>query len=132
NSPRCAHRSPYAKLLDGLQVGRGFAALTVLFELERHLLAIGQAAHASALNSGNVDEHVLAAAFRRDEAEALGGVEKLNGTRGHDRSPDGLAARPGTIPDRLELEGKRQNIRREREGPMRDATKNDAGDVSAL
>jgi hypothetical protein len=31
-----------------------------------------------------VYEHVLAAAFRRDEAKALGGIEELNGTNRHD------------------------------------------------
>jgi hypothetical protein len=30
-----------------------------------------------------MDEHVLAAAFRRDEAKALGGVEKFHGTDRH-------------------------------------------------
>jgi hypothetical protein len=31
-----------------------------------------------------VDENVLSAAFRRDESEALGGVEELDLTDGHD------------------------------------------------
>jgi hypothetical protein len=36
------------------------------------------------------------------------------------------------IPGGHELEGKRQTIRREREGMKRDATKNDAADVGAF
>jgi hypothetical protein len=31
-----------------------------------------------------MNEHVLAAAFRRDEAKTLGGIEELHGSYGHD------------------------------------------------
>src|SRR6185437_15502712 len=67
---------------DGLEIGR-LGAARIRLDVERDLLALVQRAHAGRLDRGGVDEHVLAAAFRRDEAKALGGIEELNGTDRH-------------------------------------------------
>jgi hypothetical protein len=62
--------------LGSLQVICGhLAGLVVTNEFVRNLLAIFEAGHASALDSGDVDENVLCAVFRLDEAKALGGIE---------------------------------------------------------
>src|SRR3546814_18111349 len=54
-------------------------ALLALHDLERGLLAFLQRLEAAALDRAEMDEQVLAA-FRGDEAEALGVVEPLDGT----------------------------------------------------
>jgi hypothetical protein len=70
--------------LDGLQVFRGGLARTaVLNNFEADLLAFDERRHAGALNGGDVDENVVSAVFRLDEAEAFGGIEELNGSDGH-------------------------------------------------
>jgi len=46
-----------------------------------------EAAHAGCFNGCGVDEHVLVAAFRRDEAEALLGIEKLYCSDSHVIAP---------------------------------------------
>src|SRR3546814_3203768 len=64
----------------------GLQALLALHDLERDLLAFLQRLEAAALDRAEMDEQVLAA-FRGDEAEALGVVEPLDGTGltiGHD------------------------------------------------
>ncbi len=72
-------RIPVRPVLDGLQV-RSLGATRVRHDVERDLLAFVQRTHTSSFNSSGVDEHVLAAAFRRDKAKALGGVEELHGS----------------------------------------------------
>src|SRR6202000_1873724 len=57
--------------LDGLEICR-LGAACIRHHVEGPLLAFVQGAHAGSFNSGGVHEHVLAAAFRRDKAEALG------------------------------------------------------------
>src|ERR1700679_3427948 len=69
-------------VLDGLEV-RGLGATGIRHHVERDLLAFIQGAHAGGFHGGGVHKHVLAAAFRRDEAEALGGIEKLHGSNRH-------------------------------------------------
>ena len=70
--------------LDGLQIGgSGLAAARIGLHVERELLALVEVAHASALDCRDVNEHIGAAAVLHDEAEALLGVEELNGTCGH-------------------------------------------------
>jgi hypothetical protein len=59
------------------------ASAAIFLRVERDLLAFIQAAHASALEGSRVDENVLAAVVRLDEAEALLIVVKLNGTGLH-------------------------------------------------
>src|SRR5579871_2099954 len=73
---------------DRLQVGRGgLAAAAVGLDVESQLLPLGQAAHAGALDGGDVNEHIRAALVLHDEAETLLGVEKLDGTLSHDGPP---------------------------------------------
>ena len=60
--------------------GRGLRALLALLHFELDALAFGQALEArAALDLAEVSEQILAAAFRRDEAEALAIVEPLDG-----------------------------------------------------
>src|SRR5690606_12435131 len=66
--------------LGGLKVGsRGLAAAAVRLDLEGDLLALAELAHAGALDGGRVDEDVLAAVIRLDEAEALVDVVEFHG-----------------------------------------------------
>lgn len=56
----------------------GFGAAGVGFGVEADALTFGQGAHAGLLNGCGVDEYVLAAAVRRDKAEAFSGIEELH------------------------------------------------------
>src|ERR1700744_3205089 len=86
--------------LDGLQIRR-LGAARVGNDVERHFLAFLQGAHARRFDGRGMDEHVLAAAFRRDEAKTLGGVEELYGSDGHlsfpSSDPSGRHARKAAI-----------------------------------
>jgi hypothetical protein len=76
--------TPYLRL-DRLQIGRGgLAAAAIGFDVKGELLPLIKAAHAGALDGGDVDEHIRAARVLHDEAVALLRVEKLNGTCSHD------------------------------------------------
>src|SRR5512144_3199589 len=69
---------------DRLQIGgSGLAAARVGLHVERKLLAFVEIAHAGALDCRDVNKHIGAAAVLHDKAEALLGVEELNGTSGH-------------------------------------------------
>src|ERR1035441_2243674 len=69
---------------DRLQICSGrLAVLAIGFDVERKLLALVEIAHAGALDCRDVNEHIRPAAVLHDEAEALLGVEELNGTCGH-------------------------------------------------
>src|SRR5579859_5488977 len=70
--------SPSVELQIG---GRRLAAFH--HNIVAHLLAIIQALKPSRLHRCDVDEHVLAAFLRHDEAEALGRVEPLDCTDSH-------------------------------------------------
>ena len=71
--------------LDGLQIGRSrLTAAAVGFDVEADLLPFVEVGHASALDRGNVYEHIRAARVLGDEAVTLLGVEKLDGTLSHD------------------------------------------------
>src|SRR6202047_4436814 len=85
-APAQACKVPLRRLQIG---GGGFAAAPVGLDIERQLLALDQRAHAGALDGGNVDEDVGAAVVLDDEAVALLGVEKLDGTLSHDGPPVG-------------------------------------------
>ena len=61
----------------------GLAAARIGLGVELHLLAFAKTLDASALERGGVDEHVLLAVVRLDEAEALLVVVELDGTVGH-------------------------------------------------
>src|SRR3546814_6044189 len=60
----------------------GLAAL-VLFKIEGHALVLLKRAHASAFDRRNVHKGVVAAVFRRNEAEAFDRIEKFYGSDGH-------------------------------------------------
>ena len=64
-------------------VGRHLAALPIGNELEANLLALMQIAEAGTLYSADVDEGISAAVIRRNETEALLGIEPFYGSRGH-------------------------------------------------
>src|SRR3546814_10771890 len=89
--PRSSHTDslfPYTTLFRSLPCLHfvGLQSLLALHDLERDLLAFLQRLEAAALDRAEMDEQVLAA-FRGDEAEALGVVEPLDGTGltiGHD------------------------------------------------
>src|SRR5215813_4291696 len=63
--------------------GSGLAALHRHFVAD--FLAIIQALQSCRLHCGDMDEHVLAAVLRHDEAVALGCIEPLHGSNGHYR-----------------------------------------------
>ena len=67
-----------------LEVDGGVLA-AVLLDLIGDLLAFVQAVQASPLDGADMDEHVLAAAVRLNEAKTLGGVEPLDRTCRHIR-----------------------------------------------
>src|SRR5690606_2214726 len=74
-----AFGSSKREALDGGQVARRILArATVALEVVGNLLAFVQAAQARAFHRGDVDEDVLAAVIRLDEAVALGGVEPFH------------------------------------------------------
>ena len=67
---------------EGLDLGGLLALLAHGLDVA-HLLAFLQRLEARAFDGGEVREQVIAAFVRRDEAEALGVVEPLNGTGFH-------------------------------------------------
>ena len=73
------------QMLLKLQVHSASAPFPAGFEVVGNLLVVGDAGQAGALNSGDVNEHVLAAALGCDEAEAFGCVEPFHGASGHFR-----------------------------------------------
>jgi hypothetical protein len=77
---------PYS--LDGLQVlGSRFAGLAIHYDFERDTLALTQLAQAGALDSTDVDKHILAAALRLNESITLLRVEPFNGSVAHGNTP---------------------------------------------
>ena len=56
---------------------RRFAALLSLFDGHLHACTIGEFTKAGAFENGDVYEHILAAIFRDDEAEAFLRIEPL-------------------------------------------------------
>src|SRR4029077_1668785 len=70
--------------LERLQVFRGrLAGLAVRHDLEGNALAFPQLAQPGALDSADMDEHILATALRLDESITLLGVEPLHGAVVH-------------------------------------------------
>lgn len=65
--------------------GRHLAGAAVGLELVGDLLALVEGAQARTLDRADVHERVLTAAIGGDEAEALGRVEPLHGSRRHGR-----------------------------------------------
>ena len=84
-APVWRRRCLYRERLDRLQIGRGgLAAAAVGLDVEGELLPFVEVAHPRALDGGDVNEHIGAARVLDDEAVALLGVEKLDGTCSHD------------------------------------------------
>src|SRR5690606_32575702 len=78
-------RRPKAALrrLQQLQVHSRGLAVTAALEVVADLLAFDEGADAGLLEGRHVDERVLAAIFRSNEAEALGRIEELYGSVDH-------------------------------------------------
>src|SRR5215218_5590249 len=90
---RRTRRPIVVESLGALQVdGLGLAAL-VLLKVIADLLVLVQRTHAGLLDGSDVDERVLAAVVRLDEAETLGFVEKFYGANWHICIPSMLADR---------------------------------------
>src|SRR4051812_43782792 len=66
----------------GLEVRRRFLS-ALPHHLEADLLALVEPVQTCGVHGSDVDEHVLRAVLRLNEAEALGGVEPLHGTHCH-------------------------------------------------
>jgi hypothetical protein len=64
-------------------VRRHLAGAAILQKLIIHLLAFTQVMHARALDGADVNEHILTAIDRLNEAEALLPIEPLHNTFGH-------------------------------------------------
>jgi hypothetical protein len=74
--------------LSVLEIASGhLARLVVALEVEADLLAFDEFAHSGALDGGDVNEGVVAAIIRLNEAEAFGGIEPFNCASGHDDEP---------------------------------------------
>ena len=67
----------------GEVVGRGLAGALVSHQFEADALAFRKVMHPRALCSADVDEHVVAAVFRLNEAKTLGSVKPLNSAYFH-------------------------------------------------
>ena len=77
-----------SRWLRRLQIGcGGLAAAPVGFNVEGELLTLHETAHAGALDSGDMHEHIGTAAVLRDEAVTLLAVEKLDSTLSHHGPP---------------------------------------------
>src|ERR671921_965885 len=72
----------------------GLRTLGALGEIELDLLTLVEGLVAAGLDGGEVDEHVLAAAILRDEAETLLGVEPLDSSLSHDLFPCSVPGAP--------------------------------------
>src|SRR5580700_9914958 len=71
---------------DGFQIlGGRLAGLAVDHDLERNTLAFTQLTQAGTLDGADMDEHVLAAAFRLDKSVTLLRVEPFDGSVAHGR-----------------------------------------------
>src|SRR5919107_269232 len=72
----------------------GLRTLGALRDIKLDLLVLVEGLVAAGLDGGEVDEHVVASAVLRDEAETLVGVEPLDGSLSHDVFPCSL---PGAL-----------------------------------
>jgi len=100
--------------LRSLQVlGCDLAVAGVANDVEAHLLAFDERAHARALDGGDVNENIRLAIVEHDEAKTLGGVEELNGSSVHDYSLSiGIeCVAPGSVPDVELFEIEKENRR---------------------
>ena len=65
------------------QIFRRKPAIAALYQLILELLTFLEGFLASALDGGNMDEHVISPIFRRDEPITLSGVEPLHNSASH-------------------------------------------------
>ena len=72
---------PALRVLD--VVDSDLAGPAVLGRVEGNLLALDETTHSGALESGGMNEDVLAAVVRRDEAEAFCVVVEFNNAHNH-------------------------------------------------
>lgn len=77
---------PFLALLERLEVCSAAAAVAAGFDVEADLLAFNETAHAGAIKRADVNENVLAAIFRSDEAKTLLAIVEFYGTCSHDRN----------------------------------------------
>ena len=68
-------------------VGRRFARATIRHDFVGDLLAFTKRSKSGTLDSADVNEHVIAAIIRLDEAITLGCVKPLHGSHAHGGSP---------------------------------------------
>src|SRR5580698_4470751 len=69
----------------GLQIiRRGLASLSVCDQVKSNFLSLVEAVESGALNGADVNEHILAAIVRLDEAKAFLAVEPLYGSLRHE------------------------------------------------
>src|SRR3954454_3087198 len=62
---------------------RAFAATRIAHDLEGNLLTFLEAADTGTLHSGNMNENILGAVIRLDEAITLGAIEPFHCASGH-------------------------------------------------
>jgi hypothetical protein len=85
-----------AAALDGAQVfGGRFAAAAVGHNVKGDLLSLVESAHSGAFDRADMDEDILVAVFRLNEAEALLAIEPLHGSLVHGKYPYVSDARVG-------------------------------------
>jgi hypothetical protein len=77
-------------------LGGHFAGFVVACDLKSDLLPFAKITHPSALDGRDMDENVLTAIIRLDEAKALGGIEPFHGAGGHKSPPSGKTCRSPT------------------------------------
>src|SRR5436190_15064711 len=102
-----------ACFVDGAQVGRGHLAAAVGLEVIADALIFAQRAHPGTLDGGDVDERVVSALVRLDEAVALVFIEEFDDAGGHNLF---LCAGGPKVPDRFLLEV-REEGKRSRKAP---------------
>ena len=92
-APRCqpCHRACGSS---GFEVGCRELALLAALDIEADLLALGKGAESGALDRRDVDEDILRAVIRLDEALALHGIEPFDRALHHRMSP--CARQPAT------------------------------------
>ena len=85
NRTRGLHRKPYRRgRSDGAQIfRRGLAGLAIGNNIEGDFLPLIEATHPGALDRADMDEDILAAVIRLDEAKAFLAVEPLYRTLRH-------------------------------------------------
>jgi len=83
--PRWSGFDSFASALSRLDVAdRDLAGATIFLGIEGDLLAFDQPTHSAALKRGGMDENVLAAIVRLNEAEAFLVVVEFHGARIHE------------------------------------------------